>query len=110
MFRCRKCGEDIDAVQYRDFGLCPACVREQRASAPLQKIAKGEATDKLWGAVLGIIICASATLVLFMGFIFGDPTDPDNMFGLLAPLFAVFGYVIGGGIMIASYLMYKGSL
>jgi len=104
--RCRSCGEIIADSQALDFdGLCPTCIRNQKAKARQRVDKTFESGIWLIVTLAGILDAVGTILVVFILTSFASPVG-EPIFAPFMPVFVV-SFVFGVGIAIIGYKMHR---
>ena len=106
MNHCRNCGKNIDDSQVLNFdGLCPTCMRDQKAKVKQKNGKTFESGIWLIVTLTGILHAVGLIVVLYIlksfASQFGEP-----VFVPFIPAFAL-SFVFGVGIAIIGYKMYQ---
>jgi len=104
--RCRNCGAHIDDSQALNFdGLCPACMRDQKAKVRQKDDKTFESGIWLIVTLAGILDVVGTMMVAFILTSFASPFG-ELVFAPFMPVFVV-SFAFGVGIAIIGYMMYQ---
>ena len=106
MNRCRSCGEIIDDSQALTFdGLCPTCMRDQKANVTQKEDKTFESGIWLIVILAGILDAVGTIVAAFILMSF-ESSFGTPIFASFMPVFVV-AFAFGVGIAIIGYMMYQ---